>query len=1173
MAEVRACPTPEELRQLALGLLPEPRGEACAAHVQQCPSCQVTLRSLSVRDPLLDAVARLGRDGRADDTPDEPPSPGSAPAGCADSETVAPAGPVLAEASHVRLHLPGTEAHTPAHGPGPAEAPADGAPPAPPARLRLVGEIARGGMGAVLMGHDANLGRDVAVKVLLEAHASRAELARRFVEEAQIAGQLQHPGIVPVYELGAFADRRPYFTMKLVKGRTLAALLAERKTPADDLPRFLGIFGQVCQAVAYAHSRGVIHRDLKPANVMVGAFGEVQVMDWGLAKVLPERDAVDDTPAEPRASMIRTARSREAAAAEAGMQTQAGTLLGTPAYVAPEQARGDVDLVDERCDVFGLGAVLCEILTGEPPFAGKGLEAARKAQLGLVGAAHARLDACGADAELAGLAKRCLAAEPWDRPRHAGEVAEAVTAYQNAVAERLRQAELARAAEEARAVEARATAAHERRARRLTLALAAAVLLLVVGGGGGLAWVRRQREARQAATTREVMQAVSEAHFVRGQAESTGELARWSEARAAARRADALAAAGDADPALRQRTRGLLDDIEQAADAARERAARDEKDRRLIAQMMDIRSGAGDQMSGPNQDFAATDARYARALRDYGVDVDALAPEQVKDWLERLGKGVRVELAACLDDWAHARRLTDKAAGATHLTDVARLLDPDPLRNRVRTAIDRKDLPALQEIAARPEVRAAPPATVNLLAVYLGFGGDVAGAIRLLTTAQGHHPGDFQINHNLAWFSLYQSQPPQPQVALRYSTAAVAVRPRSVAARFVLLDAYQQIGDKGQATAVLQELAGLQRDPGLYTRLAGLFYEQGRKADAVAASRKAAELNPKSAALRSDLGAALLQQGNWREAAAAYREALALDPKQVLSHNNLGVVLRQLGQAKEAEAEFRRAVEIDPRYKASQNNLGAVLLQEGKLDEAEAAFRQALLLDPKQAGAHAGLGMTLLRECRLADARASLRRGLAGFPEGHPNHSVLTRELRWCERLIPLEPRLPQVLAGTTRPADAAEQRAYADLCRFKKLPAAAARLYAEAFAADPVLANNLRDQARYGAACAATLAGSGRGEDAAKLDEAERGRWRRQAVDWLRADLDVCGQRLERGTPQDRMFVHYHLRFWQEDGDLAGIRDEGALAKLPADERAACRKLWDDVEALATKADALPGA
>src|SRR5215469_10864659 len=149
-------------------------------------------------------------------------------------------------------------------------------------RYQLQGEIARGGMGAVLRGRDMDLGRDLAVKVLLEKHANRPEVARRFIEEAQIGGQLQHPGVVPVYDIGRFGER-PFFTMKLVKGQTLAHLLAERADYTQDRPRYLAAALQVAQTIAYAHAKGVIHRDLKPANVMVGSFGEVQVMDWGLA--------------------------------------------------------------------------------------------------------------------------------------------------------------------------------------------------------------------------------------------------------------------------------------------------------------------------------------------------------------------------------------------------------------------------------------------------------------------------------------------------------------------------------------------------------------------------------------------------------------------------------------------------------------------------------------------------------------------------------------------------------------------------------------------------------------------------------------------------------------------------------------------------------------------------
>ena len=223
-------------------------------------------------------------------------------------------------------------------------------------------------MGAVLKGRDPDLGRDLAVKVLLESHEDKPELVRRFVEEAQIGGQLQHPGIVPVYELGAFADRRPYFTMKLVKGRTLSALCWRNASrPRTTCPGSSSIFEAICQTMAYAHARGVIHRDLKPSNVMVGSFGEVQVMDWGLAKVLKEGGVADEPPAQPapEESLIATVRSGSNLD-----ESQAGSVLGTPAYMAPEQAGGDVEQVDRRADVFGLGSILCEILTGQPAYTG-----------------------------------------------------------------------------------------------------------------------------------------------------------------------------------------------------------------------------------------------------------------------------------------------------------------------------------------------------------------------------------------------------------------------------------------------------------------------------------------------------------------------------------------------------------------------------------------------------------------------------------------------------------------------------------------------------------------------------------------------------------------------------------------------------------------------------------
>lgn len=352
-------------------------------------------------------------------------------------------------------------------------------------RYRLDGEIARGGMGAILKGRDTDLGRDLAIKVLLDAHKNKPEIVQRFIEEAQIGGQLQHPGIAPVYELGQFADRRPFFSMKLVKGETLSKLLADREVPTADRGKYLGIFEQICQTMAYAHSRGVIHRDLKPANIMVGAFGEVQVMDWGLAKVLPAGGVADEKRSfqkQQGQSIIQTLRSGPGSDAPGtcgsiGSQTQMGSVMGTPAYMPPEQALGEIDNLDERADVFGLGAILCEILTGKPPYVGDdATQVFRLASRGKLEDCFGRLDACEADVELIALAKHCLELELKDRPRDAGVLAERISTYLQSVDTKLREAELERAAQAARLEQ------EQRSARKLRKLLAGIAMVALVAG-------------------------------------------------------------------------------------------------------------------------------------------------------------------------------------------------------------------------------------------------------------------------------------------------------------------------------------------------------------------------------------------------------------------------------------------------------------------------------------------------------------------------------------------------------------------------------------------------------------------------------------------------------------------------------------------------------------------
>jgi serine/threonine-protein kinase len=983
-------------------------------------------------------------------------------------------------------------------------------------RYQLLGEIARGGMGVVLKGRDVDLGRDLAVKVLLEKHRDHPEMVRRFVEEAQIGGQLQHPGIVPVYELGQFPDQRLYIAMKLVGGRTLAALLEARESPADDRSRFLSIFEQVCQTMAYAHSRGVIHRDLKPSNVMVGGFGEVQVMDWGLAKVLDQGGAVDDSrPLRVRDTeeTITTLRS----GSDAG-ESRAGSVMGTPAYMAPEQARGALDTVDERADVFGLGSMLCEILTGEPAYTGRsGTELYQKAQRAELSDALARLDAHGLEPELVDLARACLAPAPKDRPREAGVVATALTRHLEGVQRRLREAELAQAGAEARASE-------ERRRRMLSVGLAATVLASTVLGAVGWTWTARERASRFASTTRAVNEAIDEAMALRFQAESTprGAEARWAEALETARRAEALLARGESGDDLRDRVARLKASIL----LDRDKAAAAEKDRRIIERLAEIHADFG-----VHTDRARTDLEYAQAFTDYGLKVDEVSVEEAGDWIaSRRGA---VKLAAALDQWTFTRRKLEPPdhEGAAHLTAIAERADPDPWRNQLRDALERqvsdrpRALAELRRLAESADVDGLPSASVERLAAALADLGEDDTAVSLFRRAQLAHPDDFWINSYLGADLLRTGKRLE---AIRYFSVAVAVRPASGPAHLNLGSALHLDGRLDDALATFKKAAQLRPDAtSAPVNLGAVLLDLDQGEAARQALRDAEQLQPDDRGLREDLADVLIGRGEWLAGVAELREAVRLASDNPFAHDHLGMALSLLGRTDEAIVELAEAARLAPDFGPIRSNLGRALMASGNLTGALSAFR-------------VGLDFGSLESRRRS-------------PSGDAAREI--------ERMVALEPRRLAVVEGKDRPVDLDETIAFARLCGIRGQHATAARLWLDAFARQPSLLDEARSGPRWQAARSAALAAEGRGSGEPAIDESARPAWRKQALAWLQADLAVMARWPDEGRSRTRLILPARVGLWKLDPALASLRDPSALAGLPEAERSQFRAFWTEAE------------
>ena len=1085
--------------------------------------------------------------------------------------------------------------------------------PAEAGRYQLFGEIARGGMGAILKGRDLDLGRDLAIKILLDQRRDRPELVRRFIEEAQIGGQLQHPGIVPVHDLGMFEDERPYFTMKLVRGRTLAALLEARESLSDERPRFLAIFEQVCQTMAYAHSRGVIHRDLKPSNVMVGSFGEVQVMDWGLAKVLKAVGGGESVQAWAGAEQgVQTVRH------DSGVDiSRFGSVLGTPAYMAAEQARGEADQVDERADVFGLGAILCEILTGRPPYVGRTTDEVHELAVAAnVVEARDRLLACGAEAELISLASRCLSPTSQDRPRDAGEVAADMTAYLCGVQERLKQAELA-------SVEAQARSAQEKTRRRLAVGLAAAIVALMATLGGG--WTLREADRQRRAARVDL--ALRDVEVLKDEAETAGDdPARWLSAREAARRAAQVL--DDArDGVTRARVAAIVNQVE-------ERSAQAEADGRFLSRLAEIGDGLFEVPS------KQTEAAYAAAFRNAELDVTGAPPKELGRAIARRPPRIVLAIASSLDHWAVVRLDVGDRDGAARLTAVARAADPDEWRGRLRTALmdSSKDtrLTALRELARSALVTDLPAATLSLLGAALWRAGDLKSAETVLRPAQGRYPGDLWLALHLARTLTSLSRNSE---AVRYFMIARALRPETAHS---LAHALERLGETDEAIGVFREAD--RTNPATarnYPCLASLLQQRGLTSEAdevldtgITAAREVVRLRPDSADTHLILGNTLRHRGRLDEAVDEYREVIRLLPSDAMVHHSLGIVRHHQGRVNDEIAEFRTAVRLQPdnpefhtglaaslslhvrladAIAALQETirlmpdaaevhfeLGGYLEQEGRLDDAIDQYQQTIRIAPDNVDAHYNLAHLLKKRGRIDQAVAECRETIRlkpDFAEGHGTLAFLLQcqgqygeslveyerghelgskrgdwlypSAKWVEqarRLVRIEPKAAALLRGEAAPADATEYLDLALIAHNKRMYATAADLWTKAFAIDSKLANDPIIQDRYNAASAAAMAGCGKGIEQPSLDEPAKAKLRRQALDWLKADLAAWSKIGTTGPSRDRDNAQKNLQFWKTDIDLAGVRDQGGLAILPEVERADWQALWLDVDRLLTK-------
>jgi tetratricopeptide (TPR) repeat protein len=631
--------------------------------------------------------------------------------------------------------------------------------------------------------------------------------------------------------------------------------------------------------------------------------------------------------------------------------------------------------------------------------------------------------------------------------------------------------------------------------------------------------------------------------------------------------------------------------------ALEERLRQARSDVRLAADLEHVRESSP-YLNDGQVDYRQRAAEYREVFERAGLRI-ADGTEAVADFIR--ASAIREQLIAAVEDRALVAFMLDDDPLVERLLEIARTADPEPgWRDRFRHAAVWRHREDLAQLAADAFTVAPAPSAFQL--ALLGCllrptGADTAG-VQLLGEACRRQPGNFWLNREMgaalvkagrtaeapAYYRAALALRPdnagvhdglgmalvhagQSDEALAAFRRAVELSPRSRTSRQRLVGALGQAGRWVEATAACRQ--ALDVDPADHftaLRLAMALQENQRDEDSIAPCRQAITADPDASAPHYFLGLALMRLGRHDEAVTAFRKVTELMP----DHNNARLLLARelaaVGRPAEAIAELRNAIARDPAGDVWYRDLGTLLRKQGRPDEAAAAFRKAADILPQNPAAWDGLAAALLDRGQFADARAATAR-LLDLPAPEAKRPQQRRQLDLCHALVPVEADLAAALAGKVRPDNAATRRALAEWClTHGRLTATAAGFYEAALAAEPPLADDLEAGNRFHAGRAAALAGCGVGEDATKLDDRRRETLRQQALGWLTAEYKAWAQRHRAGKPGDRTAAATAVRSWQHDEDLAGVRDEPALARLPPEERRAWQALWADVAALAER-------